>query len=680
MPQDSDYVLKKKGENSSLRSKSALKKILPGYKSNVYSSLAIVDEEIINYELIAKLLEYITLNHEDGAILVFLPGMMEITKCIDELYKMSFFQDPSKTVIYPLHSSLSTAEQTAVFTVPPEGVRKIVVATNIAETSITIEDVVYVVDSARVKENRQDEIAQMPTLVECWTSKASAKQRRGRAGRVRPGIAYHLYSTPTHQNDMSEYQLPEMLRVGLEDLVLQVMLLDLGEPSVFLTKAVDPPSALAIRNSLKLLEGLGAVECEWDDEDVRFSRPSAMPSKSSSVDRDSSCNDLNVNSGLTALGFHLATLPVDPRVGKMMIYGALFNCVDPALTIAAAMSARNPFMSPFDKREEADARRKEFSTEGSDHLTTLKAFNDWRDLRKKKGDRSSQAFLRDNFLSRLTLFQMEDLRRQFTDLLIDIGFLPKKFRCDNRKGARSGGQRGGLEDEAGPNKNSQNLQLVKAILCAGLYPNIIVAPRPLITGTSDKKAGECAFSSQKGEVHLHPCTIVHQESKLDSRYACYHEMVKTSKIYVRDFTSVSPFSLLLFGGNLKVYHQYGVVAVDEWLKFRISAKPATLVKHLRAQMETMLLRKIIAPEDDITETSDGKALIEAVSILLAKEVGAGTLNVIGEPDRSAAEIVRPWTGDPDEGRNRGRGGRGRGRGGRGRGRGGRSGGRGRGRR
>ena len=114
---------------------------------------------------------------------------------------------------------------------------------------------------------------------------------------------------------------------------------------------MDPPSALAIRNSLKLLEGLGAVECEWDDEDVRFSRPNAAPIKSSSIDRDSSCNDLNVTSGLTALGFHLATLPVDPRVGKMMIYGALFNCVDPALTIAAAMSARNPFMSPFDKRE-----------------------------------------------------------------------------------------------------------------------------------------------------------------------------------------------------------------------------------------------------------------------------------------------------------------------------------------
>jgi HrpA-like RNA helicase len=317
----SDYAKKKQkgkpqNEETNQLSKSALKKMYyPKYDSKVINSLSIVDESIVNYELIAKLLEYITLNNEAGAILVFLPGMMEITKTVEELYKNAFFTDSSKVVVYPLHSSLSTAEQTAIFEVPPEGVRKIVISTNIAETSITIEDVVFVVDTGRVKENRQDEVNQMPTLVECWVSRASAKQRRGRAGRVQAGIAYHMYSSHSYENELQEYQLPEMLRVGLEDLVLQVLLLDLGEPSIFLTKAVNPPSALAIRNSLKLLEGLGAVQCDWhDDNSLKKLLPTPPESsKKSGQEEALSCETLSVESGLTALGFHLATLPVDPR-------------------------------------------------------------------------------------------------------------------------------------------------------------------------------------------------------------------------------------------------------------------------------------------------------------------------------------------------------------------------------
>jgi len=333
VPEGSDYVFKEpknknKGRNSTNKkngnkqlpngnqnndepnsrpSKSALKQLYPKYSSHVHNSLAIVDESIINYELLAELLEYITGLEDEGAILVFLPGLMEITKAVEEISKKEFFRDSQKVLVYPLHSSLSTAEQTAVFRVPEQGIRKIVIATNIAETSITIEDVVFVVDAGRVKENRQDEVNHMPTLVECWVSRASAKQRRGRAGRVKPGIAFHMYSSHTHHHVLEEYQLPEMLRVGLEDLVLQVLLLDLGEPSVFLTKAVNPPSALAIKNSLKLLEGLGAVECDWNDDNSTISTAAAS----------SSCEALSVTSDLTSLGFHLSTLPVDPRVGKV---------------------------------------------------------------------------------------------------------------------------------------------------------------------------------------------------------------------------------------------------------------------------------------------------------------------------------------------------------------------------
>jgi ATP-dependent RNA helicase DHX36 len=222
--EDSDYAIKKNRSSIPGRlSKSALRKLYyPKYRSSVIQSLSIVDETVINYELLADLLEHICLNKDEGAILVFLPGMMEIQNAMDNMRRKDFFQS-SAVIIYPLHSALSTAEQTAVFDVPPSGVRKIVVSTNISETSITIEggfllvccdscrpvspaltlltllivltDVVYVVDCGRVKELRQDLVKETPELVECWVSRASATQRRGRAGRVRPGMAYHFYST-----------------------------------------------------------------------------------------------------------------------------------------------------------------------------------------------------------------------------------------------------------------------------------------------------------------------------------------------------------------------------------------------------------------------------------------------------------------------------------------------------
>lgn len=498
----------------------------------------------------------------------------------------------------------------------------------------------------------------------------------------RRSLTLFFFYSHTHDNELTDYQLPEMLRVGIEDLVLQVLILDLGEPSTFLGKALNPPSNLAMSNSLKLLETLGAVECQWAQTPNR-----QMHLNANDKDSDQPCGELKVSSELTALGFHLATLPVDPRVGKLMIYGSLLGCVEPALTIAASMSSRSPFISPFDQRDAADEARKNFAVEGSDHLTILNAFDQWKALKNsKKGNRVVNEFLKENFLGRLTLHQMEDLRNQFAKLLRGIGFLPGSFQL--KQGVQTGA-----------NANSQNTGLIKAVLCAGLYPNILVAPRSLVATPGipkkkgDKKVGECAFQShRKGEVYLHPSTIAFDQSGLDSRYCCYHEIVKTSKTYARDTTTVSPFALLLFGGTLKVYQTHGVCSVDDWLKFRLDAKPATLVKYLRGQMERILLQKIVNPQDDAVESTEGRALIESISILFASKE---TLPVpMPEPDRSGGEIVRPWTGsdDPEE-RNRnaqpgnrggqrgdlggrsGRGSRGRsggrGRGGRGSGRGGR---------
>ena len=164
-----------------------LKKKFPSLSEQTIRSLVAVDEALINYELIEALVGHIAENSADGAILIFLPGLMEI----QTLYEKLQCSAAEKSLqVFALHSSLSTAEQKAIFTHPPKGIRKVVVATNIAETSITIDDVVYVIDAGRVKENQYDHEKNMAMLVETWVSLASAKQRRGRAGRVQAGVAY----------------------------------------------------------------------------------------------------------------------------------------------------------------------------------------------------------------------------------------------------------------------------------------------------------------------------------------------------------------------------------------------------------------------------------------------------------------------------------------------------------
>nr|KAG5698958.1 hypothetical protein BaRGS_024879 [Batillaria attramentaria] len=198
----------------------------------------------------------------DGAVLIFLPGLADI----QELFQ-----------IFALHSVLSSEDQGRVFAVPPAGIRKIVLATNIAETGITIPDVVFVIDSGKVKENRYNERSQMSSLIEVFISKANAKQRQGRAGRVRDGFCFRLYTAEKYHK-MAEFTLPEILRVPLEELCLLIM-----------------PSS--VQRAMSLLYEVGA--CFADTRE------------------------------LTPLGHHLASLPVNVRIGKMLIYAAILGCLEP---------------------------------------------------------------------------------------------------------------------------------------------------------------------------------------------------------------------------------------------------------------------------------------------------------------------------------------------------------------
>ncbi|XP_059451853.1 DExH-box ATP-dependent RNA helicase DExH1-like [Corylus avellana] len=432
-------------------------------------------------------------------------------------------------------------------------IMKIVLATNIAESSITIDDVVYVIDSGKAKETSYDALNKLACLLPSWISKASAHQRRGRAGRVQPGICYRLYPKMIH-DAMLQYQLPEILRTPLQELCLNIKSLQLGTVGSFLAKALQPPDALAVQNAIELLKTIGALD---DMEE------------------------------LTPLGRHLCTLPLDPNIGKMLLMGSIFQCLNPALTIATALAHRDPFVLPINRKEEADAAKRSFAGDScSDHIALLKAFEGWKDAKRNGRER---AFCWDSFLSPVTLQLMDDMRMQFLDLLSDIGFV------DKSRGANAYSQ------------YSHDLEMVCAILCAGLYPNVVQC----------KRRGKRTqfYTKEVGKVDIHPASVNAGVHLFPLPYMVYSEKVKTTGIYVRDSTNISDYALLLFGGNLIPSKSgEGIEMLGGYLHFSASKSVLELIRKLRGELDRLLNRKIEEPGLDISV--EGKGVVAAVVELL----------------------------------------------------------------
>ncbi|KAJ0013005.1 hypothetical protein NQD34_017339 [Periophthalmus magnuspinnatus] len=299
----------------------------------------------INMDLLTDLMDYLNKSPQfaevDGAVLVFLPGIAHIQQLHDLLLSDKRFRDKNRYRIVALHSTLSSKDQAAAFIVPPAGVRKIVLSTNIAETGVTIPDVVFVIDTGKTKENKYHESSQMSSLVETFVSKASALQRQGRAGRVRNGFCFRLYPKYRFQSFM-DYSIPEILRVPLEELCLHIMKCQYGSPEDFLGRALDPPQPQSVNNAVNLLRKIGAC----------------LPN----------------SHVLTPLGHHLASLPVNVNIGKMLIYGAILGCLEPIATIAAAITEKSPFSTPINRKEEANLAKAALSLANSDHLTLYNAY------------------------------------------------------------------------------------------------------------------------------------------------------------------------------------------------------------------------------------------------------------------------------------------------------------------
>ncbi|KAJ3558034.1 hypothetical protein NM688_g1149 [Phlebia brevispora] len=530
------------------------------YSPTTASSINVLDERLVPYELIVRLLEHLclqnTLYHKfSSAILVFMPGMGEIRRLHELLMDHPEFASEDRFRIYPLHSTISSDQQAAAFDIPPPGIRKIVIATNIAETGITIPDITCVIDTGRQREMRFDEKRQLSRLVETFVARSNAKQRRGRAGRVQPGLCFHLFTKVRHDTKMAEHPDPEMLRLSLSDLALRIKILKVNLGSSIedvLSQALDPPSPTNVSRAIAALVEVRA---------------------------------LTTTQEITPMGRLLSKMPTDVHLGKFLLIASLFRCLDPALTIVAALSSKSPFLTPFGKEDEAHRQKMAFKTENSDFLTLHNAFASWRTA-CANGPSAARKLCRTAYLSHQNLQQIEELRQQLFGYLVDSNFVhvdKSVVREINRP--RYG--RGKTRFVAVPpewDRNSGNPSLIHAALCAGLYPKILSVER----GKNSRDKLLTITNNQPVSFHPSSINFMRRPDNFGVNYLCYFTIMQSKKMYAWETGPVDDLALLLLCGDPDFKLTSNSVLVDRKIRYRLEPKTNVALKYLRNQLGLLL--------------------------------------------------------------------------------------------
>ena len=465
-------------------------KELRRYSAKTRNTLSLIDEYQIEYDLIVQLILQIATNPQyidySKAVLVFLPGIAEIRSLNDFLLGNPFFQKHWE--VFPLHSSIATEEQERAFLVPPQGVRKIVLATNIAETGITIPDVTCVIDTGKHREMRFDERRQLSRLIDTFISKANAKQRRGRAGRVQEGLCFHMFTKYRHDKLLSDQQTPEMLRLSLQDLAIRVKICKIGGIEETLGDALDPPSSKNIRRAIDALV------------DVRA---------------------LSASEELTPLGYQLARLPLDVFLGKLILQGSVFKCLDMAITIAAILTSKSPFSAPFGQRTQADQARKAFRRGDSDLLTVYNAYLGWKKVCQTTTN--EYQYCRKNFLAPQTLSNIEDLKGQLLVALVDSGVL--ELTDEERRGlnrlrhsssSRRGRQQQFYELPRRVNINSDNDLITTSVIAWSFYPKLLVREGKGFRNINNNQS-----------ISLHPSSV--NKGRMELKWLSYYHIMQSKQ-------------------------------------------------------------------------------------------------------------------------------------------------------
>ncbi|ODQ70610.1 hypothetical protein LIPSTDRAFT_171997 [Lipomyces starkeyi NRRL Y-11557] len=370
-----------------------------------------------------------------------------------------------EVIVCPIYANLPPDQQTKIFEPTPKNARKVVLATNIAETSITIDGIVYVIDPGYVKENVYNPRSGMESLVVTQCSQASANQRAGRAGRVGPGKCFRLFTKWAYFNELPQSTTPEIQRTNLESVVLVLMSLGINDLLNF--DFMDPPPTETIVRSLEHLYALGA---------------------------------LNDRGELTKLGRQMAEFPANPMFSKAIIASDMYGCVEEVLSIIAMLGeASSLFYRPKDKKLHADKAREAFTRPGGDHLSLLEIWNEWVDTE------FSQAWAAENFLQYKSLCRARDVRDQLSRLCDRVGV----------KLSSAGTQENGVVN-------------IQKSITSGFFANTARLTR-------NGESYRTVKTSQT--VYIHPSSVLYKKKP---KWILYHELVLTSKEFMRNCMAIQP--------------------------------------------------------------------------------------------------------------------------------------------
>lgn len=568
--------------------------VQPGNRRGVFL------EDTIDLNMIKDLVRHLHFNTDKSfGILIFLPGHDEIVQLANLVYNAL----DTNYEMFLLHSQMMPNGHNSVFDKMPEGIRKIIISTNIAESSITVNDVVFVIDSGKSKQKTFNAMTHVSSLKPQWISKASAKQRMGRAGRLRDGVVFRMYSRDRY-NNFVECSKPEFLRCDITNVCLQAKMIARSTESIgsFLKKAVTPPSDTTIYYSIKILQKLGA---------------------------------LHHDETLTQLGLYLADIPLNANYGKMLIYGVLFKCLDPILTIVSILSIGEPFTLPRREQDRETFHAAKLKLEDgsySDHFALLKVFQKWNEYKTTYG--YDGGFCDDNFVNAGTLDRIATTRLKIVGYLRSVRVIQS------------------IGNLSAYNEFSYSWATIKACLAAGSYPEIgrILKKKGDITTEVDHKIyinpgsvlrPKYGFKLGKEQFMTFPDEWIIFEEKNQSHG--YLAMAKVCSL-------VTGICLIFTAGHgISVNEEMWSdgehdkdcnveLEVDKFIKFSTNSSIAYVLQELREKLNTLMTRFLMNVEKFKFQEND-EILIEGIVKLLELEDEKAGFKIIHEGIGARPRVV-----------------------------------------